>query len=189
MPLPSTCYCPTVCCSRATFSTLQAVRSSPLLDKVISDSTGDLAVAGDTTRSNIRAPRHAFHQATQTEAPFPPPRRASRGSPLGAVRDRRDRRNAQISECARRRGGREGRGWLLAGKSCALRPRWYVADGQTDDRAPVRRNPSRRVLCARRGARVVVRRGFPEKRFFLFWPVLATDGQNQVSSRISQRSR
>ena len=96
LPPPYTSTCPTGSRSHATTSTLRAVPSSPLPDKGIHHATEDLAVAGAATRLNIRAPRHASHQAPQTEAPFLPPRRASHGSPLGASRDRRGRRNAHI---------------------------------------------------------------------------------------------
>ena len=81
---------------RAAPSTLRAVRSSPLPYKGILHGTGDLAVAGATARLNIRVLRHDVHQAPKTEAPSPPPCRASRGSPLAAVRDLRGRRNAQF---------------------------------------------------------------------------------------------
>ena len=96
-PLPpqNTCSCPTVCRPLATPSTLRAVRSPPLPHKGVRDAADDLPVAGAAARLNIRVPRRHPHQATQTEAPSPPPRRASHGSPLGAVRDRRGRRNIQ----------------------------------------------------------------------------------------------
>jgi hypothetical protein len=95
-PHPSTCLSPTGSRSSATPATSRDVHPSPLPHKGVLDATGDLTVAGAAPHSNIRAPRHQFHKAPQTAAPSPSPRRASRGSPLGAVRDRRGRRNTQI---------------------------------------------------------------------------------------------
>ena len=95
-PPSSTCLCPTASRSRATPSTLRAVHSPPQPHKGILDTTGDHPLAGASARLSIRALRHDDRQALQTRAPSPPPRRASRGSPLGAVRDQRGRRNVQI---------------------------------------------------------------------------------------------
>ena len=99
-PRTCTCPCPTGSRSRAAPSTPRAVRSSPLPYKGILDATGDLTVPGAPTRLNIQAPRRHPHQSLQTEAPSPPPYHASCGSPLAAGRDRRGRRNIQVSECA-----------------------------------------------------------------------------------------
>eukprot|EP00230_Micromonas_polaris_P004230 CAMPEP_0119209382 /NCGR_PEP_ID=MMETSP1327-20130426/1429_1 /TAXON_ID=38833 /ORGANISM="Micromonas pusilla, Strain RCC2306" /LENGTH=59 /DNA_ID=CAMNT_0007206205 /DNA_START=103 /DNA_END=278 /DNA_ORIENTATION=- len=57
-------------------STLRAVHPSPLPGKGVLDATDDLPVTCAAPRLSIRAPRHAFNQALQTEAPSPPPRRA-----------------------------------------------------------------------------------------------------------------
>jgi hypothetical protein len=81
---------------RETPSTSRDFHSSPLSHKGILDATGNLPVAGAAPRLNIQGAWRDIHQALQTQAPFPPPCRASRGSPLGAVRDLRGRRNAQF---------------------------------------------------------------------------------------------
>ena len=95
-PPPSMRLRPTGSRQRATPATLRDVHPSPLPHKGILDATGDLPVAGAAPCLNIQRPRHYLHHVPQTEAPFLPPRHASRRSPLGAVRDRRDRRNTQI---------------------------------------------------------------------------------------------
>ena len=108
-PPPRTSPRPTANRLRATPSTLRAVRSSPLPRRAILDTAGDLAVECAAPRLNIRAPRHDMdHKAPQTEAPSPPPCRASPGSPLAAVRDLRGRQNTQTSGCAGSRRGWEG---------------------------------------------------------------------------------
>ena len=94
-PRTRTCMCPTGSLSRVTPSTLRAFRATPMSHKGVLDATGALPVAGAAARLNIRGAWHALHQAPQTEAPSPPPRRASHDSPLGVVRDRRGRRNSQ----------------------------------------------------------------------------------------------
>jgi hypothetical protein len=95
-PPPNTCESPTGSHPRAAPATLRAVRSSPLPGKGVLDATEGLAVAGAAPRLNIRDLRLHIHQAPQTQAPSPPPRHASHDSPLGAVRDRRGRRNTQF---------------------------------------------------------------------------------------------
>ena len=95
-PPPCTSSRPTVSRSPAKPSTPRAVRYSPLPRKGVLYATDDLPVAGAAPRLNIQALQLHPHQAPQTAAPSPPPRRASHDSPLGAVRDRRGRRNTQI---------------------------------------------------------------------------------------------
>ena len=133
-PPPRTCLRPTASSSRATPSTSRDFHSSPLPDKGVLDAAGDLSVAGAAPRLNIQGTRHAVREALQSEAPYPPSCRASRGSPLAALRDLLDRQSTQISGSAPRRGGWEGREWHRPRKHRGARVALARASLRTDIR-------------------------------------------------------
>ena len=85
VPPPDTSTCPTSSRPRATASTLRAVRYMQTPHKGILDASGDLAGTGASTRLNIRHVRLLSPKDLYTDASLPPPCRASRGSPAGAV--------------------------------------------------------------------------------------------------------
>jgi hypothetical protein len=80
-PPQYTCLCSMGSPSRATPSTPRDIHPLSLPDKGILDATEELSVAGVAPRIDIIALRLHLHQAIQTEAPSPPTRRASHGSP------------------------------------------------------------------------------------------------------------
>ena len=129
-----TCLCYTESRPRATSSTPRGVHLSPMPNKGVLDVAGDLSVAGAAPRLNIQGTRHAVREALQSEAPYPPSCRASRGSPLAALRDLLDRQSTQISGSAPRRGGWEGREWHRPRKHRGARVALARASLRTDIR-------------------------------------------------------